>query len=58
MKKPSVEFLLTVIVLLVIFAGTQQYLIHGYEGITDKLLNTVDQLLKALSTQMRMGKLS
>lgn len=52
MKKPSAEFLVTVIAVFIVFAASQQYVIHGYEGVTDQLLATVDKLLKALSLQM------
>lgn len=52
MKKPSTEFLLTVILLLVVFAVSQQYIVHGYEGVTDQLLSTCDKLLQLLADQM------
>lgn len=52
MKAPSRTFFVLVIASLVVFAGTQQYIIHGYEGVTDQLLATVDQLFHALSIQM------
>lgn len=47
--KVSKEFLATVIVILVIFAGFEQYLVLGYEKITDSLLVTIDKLLFLLS---------
>lgn len=50
--KISKEFLVTVIVVLVIFAGTQQYVIEGYDRVTDQLLVTVDKLLAALVETM------
>lgn len=45
-----------VIASLVVFAGIQQYIIHGYEGVTDQLLATADQLLHALSIQMNRAQ--
>lgn len=41
----SKHFLLTVIVLLVAFAGFQQYIIEGYDVVTQNLLDLADKLL-------------
>lgn len=51
----SKEFLLTVIFILVAFICFEMVLVHGYEGLTDRLLSTVDDLLKIIGSRMDEG---